>query len=168
MTQLASAQQLDNPGQGRGKVWCGLVWESSFRNEVGREVEGAQVPAVLLPLHLGEGNWRWYCTYPGQCRVPVTLIRLLRGSGHQCWDWEGKQDVWTLARLWEWPSTQRSVDKRICLQCRRPRFNSWVGKILCRRKWQPTPVFFPGQSHGWRRLAVYSLWGHKSWTWLSD
>ena len=26
-------------------------------------------------------------------------------------------------------------------QCRRPRFNPWVGKIPWRRKWQPTPVF---------------------------
>ena len=27
-------------------------------------------------------------------------------------------------------------------------FNSWVGKIPQRRKWQPTPVFLPGKSHG--------------------
>ena len=25
-----------------------------------------------------------------------------------------------------------------------------------RRKWQPTPVFLPGKSHGWRSLAGYS------------
>ena len=30
-----------------------------------------------------------------------------------------------------------------------------------RRKWQPTPVFLPGESHGQRNLAGYSLWGHK-------
>ena len=28
-----------------------------------------------------------------------------------------------------------------------------------RRKWQPTPVFLPGESHGWRGLVGYSLWG---------
>ena len=26
---------------------------------------------------------------------------------------------------------------------------------------QPTPVFLPGESHGQRSLAGYSLWGHK-------
>ena len=36
------------------------------------------------------------------------------------------------------------------------------------RKWQPTPVFLPGKFHGQRRLAGHSLWGHKSWTQLSD
>ena len=28
----------------------------------------------------------------------------------------------------------------------RPRFDPWVRKIPCRRKWQPIPVFFPGKS----------------------
>ena len=30
-----------------------------------------------------------------------------------------------------------------------------------RRKWQPTPVFLPGESHGQRSLAGYSPWSHK-------
>ena len=30
----------------------------------------------------------------------------------------------------------------------RPRFDPWVGKILWRRKWQPTLVLLPGKSHG--------------------
>ena len=30
----------------------------------------------------------------------------------------------------------------------------WVGKIPWRRKWQPTPVFLPGKSHGQRSLAL--------------
>ena len=36
-----------------------------------------------------------------------------------------------------------------------------VGKIPWRRKWQPTPVFLPGISHGQRSLAGYSPWGCK-------
>ena len=55
----------------------------------------------------------------------------------------------------------------IPLRCRRLGFNSWVWKIPWRRKWQPTPVFFPGKSHGQRRLAGCSPWGGKSQTWLT-
>ena len=58
--------------------------------------------------------------------------------------------------------------KSICLQCRRPGFDSWVGKIPWRRKWQPTPVFLPRESHGQRSLTGYSPWGCKSWTQLSN
>ena len=28
-------------------------------------------------------------------------------------------------------------------------------------KWQPTPVFLPGESHGQRSLVGYGAWGHK-------
>ena len=54
----------------------------------------------------------------------------------------------------------------ICLQRRRSRFNSWVGKIPWRRKCQPTPVFMPGKSHGawWATVPGVA----KSRTRLSD
>ena len=35
----------------------------------------------------------------------------------------------------------------------------WVGKILWRKEWLPTPVFWPGEFHGQRRLAGYSSMG---------
>ena len=47
------------------------------------------------------------------------------------------------------------------LQCGRPRFNPWVGKIPWRRQWQPTPVLLPGESHGGRSLVGYSPWGRR-------
>ena len=37
----------------------------------------------------------------------------------------------------------------------------WVGKIPCSRKWQLTPVFFPGKFHGHRSLVGYRAWVHK-------
>ena len=37
-----------------------------------------------------------------------------------------------------------------------------------RRKWEPTPVFLPGESHGQRSLVGYSPRGGKSQTRLSD
>ena len=33
-----------------------------------------------------------------------------------------------------------------------------------KRKWQPTPVFLPRESHGQRSLAGYSPWGPKDQT----
>ena len=42
---------------------------------------------------------------------------------------------------------------------RRHGFSPWVGKIPWRRKWQPTPVFLSGKSHGQRSLVGYSPWG---------
>ena len=50
----------------------------------------------------------------------------------------------------------------------RPGFDSWVGKISWRRKWQPTPVFLPGESHGQKiwRATVHGV--AKSQTQLSD
>ena len=47
------------------------------------------------------------------------------------------------------------------LQCRRSRFDPWVGKSPWRREWLPTPVFLPGEFHGQRSLVGYSPWGHK-------
>ena len=35
-----------------------------------------------------------------------------------------------------------------CLQCGKPRLDPWVGKIPWRRERLPTPVFWPGESHG--------------------
>ena len=55
-------------------------------------------------------------------------------------------------------------------QCRRHKrrgFDPWVRKIPWRRKWQSTPVFLPGKSHGRRGLVGYHPWGHKESTQLS-
>ena len=52
-----------------------------------------------------------------------------------------------------------SVGKEPTCQHKRHRrlgFNPWVGKIPWRRKWQPTPAFLPGESHGQR-----SPWGRR-------
>ena len=35
------------------------------------------------------------------------------------------------------------------------------GRLSCRRKQQPTPVFLPGESHGQRSLVGYSPRGRK-------
>ena len=40
-----------------------------------------------------------------------------------------------------------------CLQYRKPSFDPYVGKIPWSRKWQPTPIFLPGEFHRQRTLA---------------
>ena len=42
------------------------------------------------------------------------------------------------------------------MQCGRPGFNHWVGKIPWRKERLPTPVFWPGEFHG-----LYSPWDLK-------
>ena len=51
---------------------------------------------------------------------------------------------------------------------RRCRFSPRVERIPWRRKWQPTPVFLPGKSHGQRTVAGYNPWGHKDQTQPSE
>ena len=52
------------------------------------------------------------------------------------------------------PSGSDGKKKKNCLQCRRPRFNPWIGKIPWRREWLPIPVFFPGEFHGDKSLMA--------------
>ena len=69
--------------------------------------------------------------------------------------WKGMASKFSCGLLWwlrQW---------RICLQCRRPGFNPWDGKIPWRREQLPTPVFLPGEFHGQGSLVVYSPWGRK-------
>ena len=51
----------------------------------------------------------------------------------------------------------------------RHRFHPWVRKLPCRKKWQPTPVFLPGKSHGpGEPGGLWSVGVAKSQTRLSD
>ena len=52
-------------------------------------------------------------------------------------------------------------DSSVCLQCWRPEFHSWFGKIPWRRKWQSTPILLPEKFQGGRSLKGYSPWGCK-------
>ena len=46
-----------------------------------------------------------------------------------------------------------------CRNLRRRGFDPWICKIHCWRKWQPAPVFLPGQSHGLQSTGLQSV-GH--------
>ena len=77
-------------------------------------------------------------------------------------------DLWslfaTLNCIWSKGFPGSSVVKESICQCKRHwrhGFDSWVGKIPWRRKWQPTLVFWPEKSHGQRSLEGYSPWACK-------
>ena len=66
--------------------------------------------------------------------------------------------------LTHWGFPGGASDKEPVCQGRRYkrcRFDPWVGKIPWRSAWQPTPIFFSGESHGQRSLVAYSPCGHK-------
>ena len=64
--------------------------------------------------------------------------------------------TWETRGLCKWLCGKESACQR-----RRCLFNPWVRKILWRRKWQPNPVFLPGESHGQRHFMGYSPQGLK-------
>ena len=54
-----------------------------------------------------------------------------------------------------------SSDHKVSAYSARDQVQSWVRKILWRRKWQPTPVFLPRESRGQRSVVGYSPWSYK-------
>ena len=52
---------------------------------------------------------------------------------------------------YRWPSGIESACQ--CRRCKKCSFDPWVGKISWRRKWQPMPVFLPGEFHEQRSLV---------------
>ena len=81
-----------------------------------------------------------FCFSCNNCHIKSAhLLTNIRMNGHPCW---------------------LNCKESAC-QCGRHRFNPWIGKIPCRREWQPTPVFLPGKFYEQRILAAYSPWGLK-------
>ena len=85
-------------------------------------------------------------------RLGFNLIALLTGQGflNVC-DMGLLVLVCRQDPLPRWPG-----GKEPACQCRRCRFSPWVGKILWRRKWQPSPLVSPRESHGedpWQATA---------------
>ena len=69
------------------------------------------------------------------------------------------------------PSRVPSSQHRVCGMVGLPGCAGKVAESIpfyWRRKWQPTPVFLPGESQGQTSLASYSPRGRKSQTRLSD
>ena len=86
------------------------------------------------PMHESEKRKSWSAGVGCRCLLRLSTARM------------NNSEVEVDILLKENP--RGSDGKNICLQCGRPGFDPWVGKILWRRKWQSTPVLLPGKFHG--------------------
>ena len=65
--------------------------------------------------------------------------------------------------FWNTPAWKsKTTKKEFAWEFKRCGFNPWVGKIPWSKKWQPTPLFLPGKSHGQRSLGGCSPGAAKS------
>ena len=149
-----------------GKVnRCRNEWQ-----EVGLRVEGAhskerknrQRPWSMMEQRHKYSQPEYYCTSTNRvfltyenCRTKYVCSKIIHWSL-----------TWLLLlffQLWLvicWLPWWFRVKESPC-QCRRCRFDPWVGKIPWRRKWQPTPVFFLEKFCGQKSLVCFSPWvGH--------
>ena len=128
------------PGAGPPPPWCSL-------RRVAPPPPGCSSSSVVL-------------TAPG-CSSPSEVLLPLRGAHQRAWLPSLGQNLRMAGagfcsavahRLPQWFSYRKSP----ACQCRRHRFNPGSGGFPWRRKWQLTPVFLPGRSHGQRCTAVHT------------
>jgi len=114
-------------------------------------------PIALSPMKQALGA-RWT---PGNSAFGVSTSRLITRAGAWWGLGEVTETLFTYLLAFRYRDFPGGSDgKESACQCRRHRrrgFRPWVGKIPWRRKWQPTPVFLPGESHGQRSLVGCSL-----------
>ena len=108
------------------------------------------LPQFCIPVFVSE--WRALITNPDKEIAPQWPRPMADSCCHpryrNLWWVSGKEYTcrwWILSRCW---------------------FNPWVRKVPWRRKWQATPVFLPGKSHGQRSLMELHRVA-KSWRRLS-
>ena len=118
----------------------------------------------------GESNVEAYiaiCKIDSQWEFAVWLRELTSGLCNNLEGSDGEGGSRGRRHMYTWASlVAQSVKKLPAVQ--ETRFNPWFRKMPWRRKWQPTPVFLPGEPHGQGNLAGYSPWCHKIQTWLRD
>ena len=124
--------------------------------------------ACQAPLSMGFFRQEYWsglpCPPPGESFLPRdrTHISCIEGGFFTCWAIREA----LLFGLTRWCGSKESICQ--CRRCKRCGFNPWVRKISWRRKWQPTPVFLPGNSHdrGAWWTTVHEV--TKSWIWPSN
>ena len=121
------------------KNWC--FWTVMLKKTLERLLDCKEIQPVH---HKGDQFWMFIGRNDAEAEMPIL--------------WPPHVKNWLIGK-----DPDAGKDWRQELQ--ETSFGSWVGKIPWRRKWQPAPVFLPGESHGQRSLGGYSPWDY-SWTWL--
>ena len=120
-------------------------------------------PTCLPRYHIGESRaccqegWAGWFGSPSNAQMCRAFHRPLLGTGGR----DAFPDMWGVKWVLVGTSWANILRSPSCFHLSRP-----LSVLLCssptgRRKWQPTPVFLPGKSHGQRGLAGDSPWGGK-------
>ena len=88
--------------------------------------------------------------------IPVELFQILKDDAVKVLDSRCQQ----IRKTQQWPQDWKTSvfipvpKKRNAKKC-----SNYHTIALISRKWQPTPVFLPGEPQGWRGLVGCHLWG---------
>ena len=170
-------------GNGPG-TWYGVGARGCRAGQAAVRLETSPRRLTLCPLPQAAGGAAGDHEAPRDGERPLPVSALRGGAGPP------RQLLRVLPRLQEgkalllcgfasWLAGECDVFVHTCMRaslvlsskepacpCGRRRFNPWVRKIPWRRRWPPTPVFFPGKFQGAWRTTVHGV--AESQTWLSD
>ena len=126
------------------------------------KIQRSQIKINIKNMFKTRKNFQLSKVWSGNCQVQVQRT-VRRGGAFEVRSGSivGQGRVLFFPRSYFWGFPGGSSGKESACQCRRCKrggFNPWVRKIPWGRKWQPTPVFLPGKSHGQRSLEGSSPW----------
>ena len=99
-----------------------------------------KIPSTATKTRHSQINGRWVLDCPDGSSLNTWTFKsrvFLSGSQRNATERSGRYSAWEgldLLLMGNLGFPCSSVSKKICLQCRRPRFDSWVRKIPWRRK----------------------------------
>ena len=94
-------------------------------------------------------QWTWVSSRNGDGQEGLECCRPWGHKELDMTEWLDWTDTYSYTYSW---ASQWLAGKESSSQCRKWGFDPLVRKISQKRKWQPTPVFLPGESHEQRSL----------------
>ena len=155
-------------------MWRADSLEKTLSWESWGKVEKGTTEDEMVGWHHPSTQWTWVWANSGRyCKTVKSGMLQSMGLQRVLPAWASKQQLLNIYRiyeflenLWAWkipwmeePGRRQSMGS---LKVR----NDWVTSLSLftfmhwRRKWQPIPVFLPGESQGQGSLVGCRLWGH--------